>query len=474
MSVSPLPDLCGLARVSPETWQEFGRRLRDAGFDSGFLRAVWPGSLKIYGRLQTAVRTWRAHRLQSPAAYAYRAFVLRDPVSTSEASELMGGRLLDQLVEAGLLDICEPGRVASLFDCRFFMGRLILCDNLAHQGDAVFGSGPGTEAFTGISRARLAGPRVLDVGCGAGAAALWMASRAGQVVATDINPRALEFVRINAAINGVTNVDTQEGDLFESVAGEEFDLIVSQPPFVPAYPGSAAARYRNAGPLGGEVVRRLLATLPEYLTNDGRAVVVFEHAELDDAGAKPPGCIAAGTPDLRAVIIAGAEVDADAYSVRYASQELNQGLDRFDAAATGMREHLARLGIRGVRPAICVATRANQSSAWIQTAYAGTTLWDEVQPGTLDRLLTGHALVADKLHGFSEAPIRLPDSTYILRQSAANDPEIVQVALPQGYVFGSIANTEDEWQQVQAWQRNETGLSAELIARMARMGMVDA
>ena len=254
MSASPLPDLRGLARVGSETWQEFGRRLRAVGFDSKFQRAVWPSGLKIYGRLQTAIRTWRARRLQSPEACAYRAFVLRDPVSTSEASELMGAHLLDQLVEAGLLALCGPDRVASLFDCRFFMGHLILCDDLAHQGDAVFGAGPGTEAFTGIARARLAGPRALDVGCGAGAAALWLASHARQVVATDINPRALEFVRINVAINGVTNVDTREGDLFESVAGEEFDLIVSQPPFVPAYPGSPATTYRNAGPCGGEVV----------------------------------------------------------------------------------------------------------------------------------------------------------------------------------------------------------------------------
>ena len=52
------------------------------------------------------------------------------------------------------------------------------------------------------------------------------------VVATDTNPRALNLAVFNAAFNGVTNVEWRLGSLFDAVAGESFDLIFSNPPYV--------------------------------------------------------------------------------------------------------------------------------------------------------------------------------------------------------------------------------------------------
>ena len=67
--------------------------------------------------------------------------------------------------------------------------------------------------------------RALDVGTGSGIHALLAAQHARQVIATDVNPRALAYTELNAALNGLRNIETRQGSLFEPVEGETFDLI---------------------------------------------------------------------------------------------------------------------------------------------------------------------------------------------------------------------------------------------------------
>ena len=72
------------------------------------------------------------------------------------------------------------------------------------------------------------------------------------VVATDVSERALRFTRLNALLNGVDGIETRPGALFEPVAGEQFDRIVSNPPFVitPRAAGVPAYEYRDGGMVG--------------------------------------------------------------------------------------------------------------------------------------------------------------------------------------------------------------------------------
>lgn len=79
--------------------------------------------------------------------------------------------------------------------------------------------------------------RVLDICAGSGCIGLALAREfpdAG-VAAVDISPDALGYARENAAINGVANIVFVEGDLFEPLLPDSsFDLIVSNPPYIPA------------------------------------------------------------------------------------------------------------------------------------------------------------------------------------------------------------------------------------------------
>ena len=74
--------------------------------------------------------------------------------------------------------------------------------------------------------------RALDVGTGCGVQALHATRHADAVVATDVSARALAFARLTLALNGARAVDLRQGDLLEPARGEQFDLVVSNPPFV--------------------------------------------------------------------------------------------------------------------------------------------------------------------------------------------------------------------------------------------------
>jgi len=83
---------------------------------------------------------------------------------------------------------------------------------------------------------RTAPCRVLDLCTGSGAIALALAKElpAAQVIATELSPGAAAIARKNAERNGFADrVEVRIGDLFAPVAGERFDLIVSNPPYIP-------------------------------------------------------------------------------------------------------------------------------------------------------------------------------------------------------------------------------------------------
>ncbi|HEY5928029.1 MAG TPA: peptide chain release factor N(5)-glutamine methyltransferase [Kofleriaceae bacterium] len=98
---------------------------------------------------------------------------------------------------------------------------------------------PDTETVIEVARSlrsdRSAPCRVLDLCTGSGAIAISLAKElsAARVVATEVSEAAAAIARRNAERNGVADrVDVRLGDLWEPVAGEQFDLIVSNPPYI--------------------------------------------------------------------------------------------------------------------------------------------------------------------------------------------------------------------------------------------------
>jgi methylase of polypeptide subunit release factors len=130
--------------------------------------------------------------------------------------------------------------------------------------------------------------RVLDLGTGCGVQALHLSGHAGQVVGTDVSERCLEVARFTLALNGVP-VDLRRGSLFDPVAGESFDLIVSNPPFVIGSPAAGRHTYRDSGLPGDAVCAGVLKGAAEHLSNGGwcQLLANWEITDGDDWAAHP-------------------------------------------------------------------------------------------------------------------------------------------------------------------------------------------
>lgn len=142
--------------------------------------------------------------------------------------------------------------------------------------DAVF-FGPDTCRFVGAMNRALAwlgaGPaRALDLGCGNGAAAITIARTFphADVIGADLNPRALALAEVNARLAGAHNLTLLTSDLFAGIDGE-FDLIVSNPPFVR---DPDARTYRDGGgEQGSELSRRIVEESLQRLRPGGNLML---------------------------------------------------------------------------------------------------------------------------------------------------------------------------------------------------------
>ena len=95
---------------------------------------------------------------------------------------------------------------------------------------------------------------------------------ARRVVAVDINLAAVRCTAINAMLNGVEHrLDVRHGDLFAPVAGERFDLILFNPPFLRGVPRDDRERAWRSH----DVAERFAAGVREHLKPSGSALVVL-------------------------------------------------------------------------------------------------------------------------------------------------------------------------------------------------------
>jgi release factor glutamine methyltransferase len=206
---------------------------------------------------------------------------------------------------------------------------------------------PETEVLIDLALEKLRGlaaPRVLDLGTGSGIVAISLALEcpAAQVVAVDLSPSAILVARDNASRLGAA-IDFRVGDWFAPVAGERFDLVVANPPYVAAgdphleadglpFEPRLALTGQVAGGDGLACIRAIVAGAPAHLDPGGW--LLFEHGHdqgqacrnlLTAAGFQPPSTL----PDLAGIDrVSGAFVQPE-------QQHMSEIQERIHATVTG-------------------------------------------------------------------------------------------------------------------------------------------
>ena len=217
-----------------------------------------------------------------------RAFFLVQPVPTADLTKALGERGVGSLEAAGVADVGDD-ETAVQMRILPVAGLLVASDDdPTHEDDEL--RTDFVAAYTAASRLtdsltpRPEVERALDVGTGSGVHALLTAAHAKEVIATDVNARALAYTELNAALNGIRNIECREGSLFEPVQGEKFDLIICNAPYVVS-PETRWA-YRDGGFAADDVSQRVVTTAAEHLRDGGYAALLvswlgFEEGKQD-------------------------------------------------------------------------------------------------------------------------------------------------------------------------------------------------
>jgi methylase of polypeptide subunit release factors len=449
--MTELPDITDLADLTADDWAAMRQRLVAIGVDAANVAPLLALCAQFPEDDRDPIRLWHLRQRGDAAALAMRLLMFGDVLTQAEATEALGEPIHGVLTDAGLLltrdeHVRCPLRLAMAGDFYVFG------DDLRLGGDVVMGMRETTiplwRAVTPVHGLQ----RALDLGCGAGAIALLLCRHAEQVIATDINPRAVALARINVALNGVDNIDVREGDLFAPVANEQFDLIAAHPPYVALPDGMPATSHLHGGPRGDELARRMLAGVAAHLAPGGQAVVLA-HWPLRDGESQTLHIRESAGTELNLLVFRLGTTPADDLATFWGQQQ------RHDAAAVArIREHYAQLGLVGTEACISVLRRAVAAPMWtavldVPPPSAGFITADRIQ-----RLFRS----CDLLHGPDEAllaaRLRLPEGTSVasIRGVPASDGTKTMVMLPPATLLQPLHVTPDTQRFIVAVQSAAT------------------
>ena len=305
---------------------------------------------------------------RDPLATLIRLFLLQQPVP---AVDLAGVLDTTALAAAGYLALAD-GDATARIDIRPYgspddgaSGWLVAdpTPGLDHvvtptAPDYVLGASPASTTLAQIAMRTPVGS-ALDLGTGCGVQSLHLARHAGRIVGTDVNARALELAALTAALNGAA-VDLREGSLYEPVAGERFDLIVSNPPFVMSPPRAEAdtLAYREANFEADALVETLVRGAADHLNPGGSLQLLTNWAVLEQPweerlqGWVPDGC--------DAWVIERERLDVFSYIEMWLTDAGLVGTAGWRAAYDEWLAYFDRLGIRSVGMGWILVTRAQR------------------------------------------------------------------------------------------------------------------
>ncbi|MDX9787844.1 MAG: class I SAM-dependent methyltransferase [Desulfobacterales bacterium] len=220
---------------------------------------------------------------QSALNTLIRLFLMEVPVSMTAAKRAFDSEGLSACTSAGLL-LESGGEVIARIKILPFKGLLVAFDQnrmllSAEKARYVMGIGASSLTLANLTIRKHAG-RTLDLGTGCGIQALLAAQHSDRVIASDKNPRAAGLAAFNARLNGLGHLHCLVGNLFEPFCKHQFDLIVTNPPFVIS--PETRYIYRDGGMPADHICRTIVREVPKFLTDGGYCQMLCNWAETAD------------------------------------------------------------------------------------------------------------------------------------------------------------------------------------------------
>jgi len=257
--------------LKPPPLEHFRERLRRAGYEEESVERL----VRDDGRISFGVGL-AALRLRpdagEPLPVTIRLFLAGESLPREQVVAALAPVDLAGLQRAGLITV-RGGAVAARVALQPFERLVIASDRgtTRPRPGHVVQIGPATRTLAALTVRREV-QSSLDLGTGSGVQALLAATHSVRAVGTDVNPRALRLARLNAALNGVENVEWRQGDLYAPVREERFGLVAANPPFVVS--PARDLTYRDGGRSGDSLSREAVTGAALRLDEGGYAGIL--------------------------------------------------------------------------------------------------------------------------------------------------------------------------------------------------------
>lgn len=216
----------------------------------------------------------------NPVAVLVRLFFTGGGAEPEHAEHALSPLSIADLEAAGIVAVVD-GRVVGRLIAIPWDGMLLFGDGAHRVGADYVAAATLSSIQLAMVIARRPVTSTLDVGTGSGVQGLLASRHSDRVIATDVNPRALEWARLNAKVNGVANVELREGSWFEPAEGGCFDLITANLPY--AISPDTTFLYRDSGLPGDELGRMSVRQAADHLADGGFAYLLCDWVEAAGA-----------------------------------------------------------------------------------------------------------------------------------------------------------------------------------------------
>lgn len=430
----------------PADYRRIRETLGDAGYDDrGVTKLLGTDLSSLAGKKLPPLLRRTAGG--TPLETLVRLFILGARVGIAEACAALGDP--EWWAGGGLISV-DGDEVEATVQLRCYQGLIVAFDFHRRGGatlaaDYVMGISASSLTLAGLT-VRRPSRSTLDLGTGNGFQAFLATQHSERVVATDRNPRAVGMATFNVRLNELDTVECREGDLFDPVADETFDLIVSNPPFIVS--PDSRFYFLHSGMQGDDVCRTIARDAPGHLNAGGYCQFLANWTAVagEDWRQRLGGWFDGTGCD--ALVLRRGSTAPDEYAAIWIED------DDFATSFDTWMDYYAQLGVQAIDSGLVTMRRSDGGAPWFRAEDSPDTMTfpageDLVRRFEAEDYLTSH---------------RADEALLATRFRIAPDARLDQQLVPTGGGWGLLDNQLRRTDGLH-WSGYVDADGAELLAR---------